>query len=316
MPRRPRLAIALLTLTAGCAELDSIEGSSPDTLPATERDRVVLGHDLFFDPGLSGAGDVSCASCHDPELHGADGLPKSIGTLGQTARRNAPSVFNAALSDRQFWDGRASSLEEQAMGPLFSEHEMGQTQQGLVAYVERAYASQLDAAFPDRSGPTVDQITAALAAYQRHLPQPSRFDRFIDGDRQALSRQERRGYRLFERNCSFCHTGAGVGGSQFETLGDQVPWPQDRREDQGLFEVTGNPDDQMRFVVPSLRNVTRTAPYFHDGSVETLDEAVRLMARHQLDRTFTDRQARAIVAFLGTLEIEEIPAWAYADWAG
>lgn len=297
---------------AGCTQVESIENLDPGQLQPVERARFELGRALFFDPGLSGAGDVACASCHIPELYGADGLPKSEGTGGALGSRNAPSVFNAALRSRQFWDGRADTLEEQARGPLFAEDEMGQTEVGLVNYMRGAYPDALAEAFPEEEGPTVEQVTVALATYQRLLPRRARFDRYFDGDREAFDRQERRGYRLFKRNCAFCHDGPGLGGRGFEKLGDQEPWPADRRGDQGRFEATGEPDHKMQFMVPSLRNVAQTAPYFHDGSVETLDEAVRLMGRHQLGREFTGPQRRALVAFLKTLDAEDVPSWASA----
>lgn len=314
MPARLFPVVLALSLASACTEVKTIADRDPSELDAVQRARMRLGHDLFFDPGLSGAGDVSCASCHDPERAGTDGRAKAVGTGGRMGRRNAPSTFNAALKDLQFWDGRAETLEEQAAGPLFADDEMGQTEAGLLDYVGVAYAEPLADAFPDEDGPTVAQVTVALATYQRMLPRRSRFDRFLDGDRGALSNTERRGWRLFDRNCAFCHDGPGVGGTHFEKLGDAVAWPEDRREDQGRFEITGDPDDRMVFVVPSLRNAAQTGPWFHDGSVETLERAVRLMARHQLGRTLSDRKVKAIVAFLETLDAEEPAPWASADW--
>lgn len=304
------LGLALM----GCGDIESIQNPDPTDLDPTEFARVRLGHGLFFDPGLSGAGDVSCSSCHEPAQFGADGLARSEGTGGALAHRNSPSVFNAALKERQFWDGRAQTLEEQASGPLFAANEMGQTEEGLLEHVRAAWADEFELAFPGEDGPTLEQVTLALASYERMLPRRSRFDRFIDGDRGALSRHERRGYRIFRRNCTDCHDGAGAGGTDFRKLGEDVPWPQDRREDQGLFEVTGDPSDQMVFMVPSLRNVSETGPWFHDGSVDSLEEAVRLMSHHQLDRKFTRAQVRAVVSFLGTLTAEDVQPWAYEDW--
>jgi len=301
---------------AACGEVESISNPDPSQLDATERARVRLGHGLFFDPGLSGAGDVSCSSCHEAAEFGADGLARSKGTGGTIVGRNAPSVFNAALKTRQFWDGRAETLEEQASGPLFAAAEMGQTEEGLLRHVGAAWAPEFALAFPGEEGPTLDQVTRALASYEQMLPRRSRFDRFVDGDRRALNRQERRGYRIFRRNCTDCHDGPGAGGTEYRELGEDVPWPEDRREDLGLFEVTGDRSDEMVFMVPSLRNVSKTGPWFHDGSVESLQEAVRLMARHQIDRTFTDAQEAALVSFLGTLTAEDVQPWAYEDWDG
>lgn len=307
--------VPLLGLAAfGCGDVASIANPDLAELDDTALARMQLGHDLFFDPGLSGAGDVSCASCHEPAEFGADGLPRSKGTGGVTVRRNSPSVFSAPLKTLQFWDGRADSLEAQASGPLFAPDEMGQTEEGLLAHVSAAWAPEFELAFPGEEGPTVEQATMALAAYQRMLPRRGAIDRFLDGDRKALSRTERRGYRIFRRNCTDCHDGAGIGGDKYRKLGDEVAWPQDRREDKGRFEVTGDPSDEMVFVVPSLRNVAETGPWFHDGSVESLEEAVALMGRHQLDRTFTAAQTKALVSFLKTLTAEDVQPWAYEDW--
>ena len=304
----------MVTATA-CGEFESIDDPDVDELDATALAQVRLGHALFFDPGLSGAGDVSCASCHDPHTYGVDGLARSEGTGGAVVGRNAPSTFNAALKDLQFWDGRARSLEEQAAGPLFAPNEMGQTEEGLLEHVRETWADAFAVAFPGEEGPTLEQVTVAIAAYERMLPSRSAFDRFVDGDREALSARARRGFRIFRRNCSNCHDGPALGHG-LQKLGDKVPWPSERRADLGRFEVTGDPDDQMVFAVPSLRNVAETGPWFHDGSVETLEEAVRLMARHQVDRRLTAAQERAVVAFLRSLTAEDVPPWAFEDWEG
>ncbi|MEM7157266.1 MAG: cytochrome c peroxidase [Myxococcota bacterium] len=302
-------------MATACGEFGSIDNPDMDELDATALAQVRLGHALFFDPGLSGTGDVSCASCHDPAAFGVDGLARSEGTGGATVSRNAPSTFNAALKDLQFWDGRAQSLEEQVVGPLFAPNEMGQTEEGLLEHVRETWADAFAAAFPAEDGPTLEQVTRAIAAYERMLPRRSAFDRFVDGEREALSAQARRGYRIFRRNCSNCHDGPALGHG-LQKLGDKVPWPDDRRTDLGRLEVTGNPDDAMVFAVPSLRNVAETGPWFHDGSVETLEEAVRLMARHQVDRRFTEAQEGAVVAFLRSLTAEDVQPWAFEDWEG
>ncbi len=301
---------------SGCGDLDSISNPDPAQLDSVEFARFRLGHGLFFDAGLSAEGDVSCSSCHDPARFGADGMPRSEGTGGALAPRNAPSVFNAALKSRQLWDGRVPTLEEQASGPLLAANEMGQTKEGIVEHARAAWGPDFEQAFPGEPGPTLEQVNLALAAYQDMLPRRSRFDRFIDGDRRAFDRQERRGYRIFRRSCSECHDGSAVGATELRKLGEEVPWPADKREDQGLFEHTGDPKDKMRFFVPSLRNVSETGPWFHDGSVESLEEAVRLMARHQLDRRFTDAQEQALVAFLRTMTAEDVQPWAYESWDG
>ncbi len=312
--RRIGCALALLCATA-CTEVSSIDNPDPTSLDEIEFARMRLGHRLFFDPGLSGSGETSCASCHEPEQFGADGLARSLGDEGTPVFRNAPSTFNAALKSRQFWDGRADTLEEQALGPLLAADEMGGSEASILQHVGD-YDDMFENAFPGEDGPTLEQVSVALAQYQRMLPRRSRFDAFVDGDRDALTRTERRGYRLFRRNCDFCHGGPGLGGEQIELLGDDTPWPADKRHDQGLYEVTGRDGDRMKFVVPSLRNVSKTAPYFHDGSVETLENAVRLMGRHQLGRSLSDRNVRALVAFLKTLEADDVQPWALPDWKG
>ncbi len=305
---------ALLSLlsvgAAGCDALRPIEAVDLEQLSPEARAQVQLGRALFFEPGLSGAGDVSCASCHDPEHYGAEPLPTSVGTGGAALSRNAPSVLNAGLKRLQFWDGRADTLEAQALGPLLADDEMGQTEAGLIDWIE-AHPEGFAQAFPGEIVPTVDQVTRALAAYQRALPSPSRFDRYLQGERALFTADEAEGLSLFRRDCAFCHSGAGLGGTKLRELGEDVPWPADRRDDLGRAEVTGRASDEMVFVVPSLRNVSETGPWFHDGSVETLEEAVALMGRHQLGEDLSDREIEGLVAFLGTLRAESLPAWAY-----
>jgi cytochrome c peroxidase len=304
---------ALLALSAlvGCADIQPIAAIDLDALPAQERAQVDLGRALFFDEALSRAGDVSCGTCHQPENYGAEALPTSIGTGGVELRRNAPSVFNAALKDLQFWDGRATTLEEQALGPLLAEDEMNADPAAVEAHVASNYGAAFAMAFPDATAPTLDHVASALAAYQRTLPTPSRVDRYLNGDIDALSELEIAGLRQFRADCAFCHSGDGAGGDSFERLGDQIAWPSDRQDDLGRFEVTGNERDRMVFVVPSLRNVAQTAPYFHDGSVETLEEAVELMGHHQLGTRLPESEVTALVAFLQALDAETIPEHAF-----
>jgi cytochrome c peroxidase len=298
-----------IVLFAACDPLGPLPEVDPPATAQEEAQRT-LGHRLFFDTSLSGAGDVSCASCHAPERYGTDGKATSIGTGGAVGARNAPSTFNAALKRWQFWDARADSLEAQAEGPLFAPDEMGTSPEALVDYVAASYPDLLESAYPQAESVEVDHVTLALAAYQRTLPAPSRFDRYLRGDRSALHPTEREGLQLFRNNCAFCHTGEGIGGARQRVLGDEEPWPN--QDDLGRFQVTGDDRDRMVFVVPSLRNVAQTAPYFHDGSVATLDEAVRLMARHQLGERMPDNEVSAIVAFLGALDAETVPPWAFA----
>jgi len=304
-----RWLIGLLTACNGLAPIPqpTLAGLAPGA-----RAEIELGRELFFAPELSSTGTVSCATCHQPEHFGAEPRATSVGVTDTPLRRNAPSVFNAALKTTQFWDGRVETLEEQVRGPLFAEDEMGQTEEGLLAVLEERFADRFAAVYPDERGPTVDQVTRAIAAYERVLPAPSAFDRFLLGDREALSDTARRGLRRFRNDCAFCHGGPGVGGEQLERLGDDIPWPRNRQQDRGVEELTGDPADRMVFVVPSLRNVSRTGPWFHDGSVETLEEAVELMGRHQLGQELDDARIAELVAFLESLETERVPPWAFA----
>jgi cytochrome c peroxidase len=301
-----RYPVAALGLVA-CVGIDAIEAPDFEALGRTEQAQVELGHALFFDPGLSADGQVSCATCHRPDHGGAEPLATSLGVFGQVGRRNAPSVWTAALVSPLFWDGRADTLEEQALGPLLAEDEMGADEASVVAYLDGNYAAAWEAAFPERSGADLEGFAQAIAAYERQLVAPGRVDAFLQGDREALTEQEVAGYRMFRRRCSFCHSGAGVGGEGFERLGDEVPWPD--RSDLGVFERTGDPDDEHVFRVPSLRAVGETAPYFHDGSVATLREAVVLMGKHQLGTTFSSEELDELVAFLRALSPEVSPRW-------
>lgn len=301
----------LLTLVIpsalACRGMEPID--PPPALDAVGQARVALGRALFVDPDLSADGTVPCSSCHRPEHGGAEPLAVSEGIGGARGRRNAPSVFNASLKFAQFWDGRVETLDAQALGPLYAADEMGLDAETLVARLSGSatYPAAFARAFPNDPDPIrPDNVAAAIAAYERRLAWPGRVDRFLQGDESALSSQERAGYDYFAGNCAFCHDGPGVGGQRIEKLGDQVPWPEDRAADRGRAEVTNEPGDDLRFVVPSLRHVGQTAPYFHDGSVETLEEAVRLMAKHQLDETLTEQQVTDLVAFLRAID-GEIP---------
>jgi cytochrome c peroxidase len=299
----------LFLLLAACAGLEPIPPSTPDTLDAMERARVDLGHRLFFDPGLSRDGTIACSTCHDPAHHGAEPHATSTGIGGVVGGRNAPSVFNAALKDLQFWDGRASSLEEQALGPIYAEAEMGQTPAGLTAYVAEVYADELAVAFPGEDDVPA-AVAQALAAYERLLPQPTRVDRYLAGE-DVLTAAERRGLRTFRSRCAWCHGGPAFGGERLEALGRAEPWPEDE-PDRGRLAVTGESADDLVFLVPSLRNVARTAPYLHDGSVATLEEAVRTMDRHMVRADLSEAQIADLVAFLGALDTEFVPSWAFA----
>ncbi len=271
---------------------------------ATEVAQISLGKQLFFDSRISQDNKTSCSSCHQLEHGGADGRAKSSGTAGKQGARNTPTVYNAARHVAQFWDGRAPSLESQAGVPILGETEMGMLEPKRVTSVLRTikgYVPAFTAAFPGE-GSTVDfeHATKAIAAFERTLITPSRWDRFLGGDVKALRGKEIEGIKMFaDLGCVQCHTGDLIGGMMFQRTGLVVPWPN--QSDEGRYKVTHDEADRMVFKVPSLRNVTLTAPYFHDGSVSDLREAVTLMAKHQLGIHVTDDEASAVVAWLGTL---------------
>lgn len=265
---------------------------------------VALGRRLFHEPVLSIGHDVTCASCHSLNGFGADGRRVSFGHLGQTGSRNAPSVYNAAGQIAQFWDGRAASVEEQAKGPVLEPLEMGMPDTvAVLAHMNGSalYREAFRAAFPTQRHPiNYDNVGRAIGAFERGLVTPSRWDRYLEGDSAALTPAELRGATTFVRvGCASCHAGAYVGGSMFRKIGLVKPWPS--QADSGRYNVTHRAEDLFVFKVPPLRNVVQTSPYFHDGSINDLHEAVRLMWRHQLGRELTDAEIQSIVAWLGTL---------------
>ena len=268
--------------------------------------QVALGELLFSDTRLSGNLTVACISCHDPAKGGVDGLQFSAGIGGAIGGINAPSVLNAAYNLAQFWDGRASSLEIQAAGPIHNPLEMGSNweqvlsrlreDKGLVERFARAYADGLNA----------DNVAHAIATYERFLVTANgRFDRYLKGEKQLLTPVEVDGYRRFrEYGCASCHQGMLLGGNMYQKFGVMGVYFAGRnitKEDLGRFNVTQREEDRHVFKVPSLRNVELTAPYFHDGSAPTLESAVSIMGRYQLGRDLSTQDIQAIVAFLKTL---------------
>jgi cytochrome c peroxidase len=275
---------------------------SPDN-PLTN-EKIQLGRMLYFDTRLSHNRDVSCNSCHDLATYGVDHTPVSTGEGGQQGARNAPTVYNAAAHMAQFWDGRAPSVEEQAKGPVLNPKEMAMRSPSEVEGVLRAipgYATAFQKAYPGEAQPvTFDNMAKAIAAFERVLITPSRWDQFLNGDSTALTDNERLGFMSFRMaGCAMCHNGPAIGATSFQRLGRAKEWPN--RADQGRFEVTKEQTDRMVFKVPSLRNVEMTAPYFHDGSVQTLEEAIRMMGEHQLGRNLPPQEIANIAAWLRTL---------------
>jgi cytochrome c peroxidase len=270
---------------------------------------IGLGRTLWYDQRLSINQSQSCNTCHPLDRYGADGLPRSLGHDAQPAKRNSQTVYNAAFHVAQFWDGRSPTVEEQAKAPILSAMEMGMHSPQQVEEVLRSipgYGPLFAAAFPGVTEPiTFDNVARALGAFERRLVTPSRFDRFLAGDYSQLSPEEQRGLVTFiKTGCVTCHVGATVGGSMFRKLGEIEPYAT---ADLGRFETTGLEADRYVFKVQSLRNVERTGPYLHDGSIQTLEEMVRLMARHQLGKQLREDEVSAIVTFLKTLT-GELPA--------
>lgn len=268
--------------------------------------KVELGRLLFFDRRLSKSQTLSCATCHDLQRFGVDGLPVSPGHKGQLGKRNAQSVYNAGNHVALFWDGRAKNLEEQAKGPLLNPAEMAMPDAAAVEKVVRSipgYAPLFTRAFPGATEPiSFDTITQAIAAFERTLVTPSRFDEYLKGKETALTEAERQGLLTFmSLGCMVCHKGEGVGAGMYQALGFAVKVPVEFMADQGRFEVTKRDDDKNRFRVPSLRNIEKTGPYLHDGSLKTLDETVLFMGRYQLGKDLTKEELVSVITFLKSL---------------
>ena len=269
--------------------------------------KVELGRRLFHETRLSGDGSMSCASCHNLASGGVDRLPFARGIGGKEGSINTPTVFNSGLNFRQFWDGRAETLEDQVDGPLQNPAEMaGAWSKAISALAEDpSYAREFADIYHD--GITPNNIRDAIATFERSLITPnSRFDRFLRGEYTALSENEREGYRLFKRiGCISCHQGMNMGGNIFQKLGIMEDYFAARGQvnaaDFGRFNVTRREEDRFFFKVPSLRNVALTAPYLHDGRAANLNDAVRIMARYQLGVQLHESEEAAIVAFLRTL---------------
>ncbi len=269
--------------------------------------KVALGERLFHERRLSSDGKVSCATCHDLKLGGTDGLPHSVGVAGRIGNTNSPTVFNSSMNFRQFWDGRARTLEEQVQGPLLNPMEMDGSWDKILRVLgdDSTYVEAFRATY--RSPPTETNVVDALVTFEKSLTTPNaRFDRFLLGDASAFSATEKSGFELFQSlGCVACHQGAGVGGNMFQRFGIMGNFFKDRGRDApsdwGRFNVTRRASDRHTFKVPSLRNVAVTAPYFHDGSAPTLENAVALMGRYQLGTELGPGEIAQLVAFLKTL---------------
>lgn len=318
----PKVPIILLCLAAGtlpcaCADrqaatVDHAQLTAFAPLPVvmvTDANlmspaRIDLGRRLFYETLLSEDHQVSCNSCHHLKAYGVDGRRSSTGVKGQLGGRNAPSVYNAAAQVAQFWDGRALTIEEQAKGPILHPVEMGMPNSKEVVKHLRAdptYVKMFTDAFPGERQPvTYDNVGRAIGAFERMLVTPSRWDAYLKGNEEAITDEEKIGLNVFLKSgCTGCHHGPFLGGTAFQKAGVVTPWPD--QDDQGRSQVTKRSEDAMVFKVASLRNVEKTAPYFHDGAVADLAEAVTWMGRHQFGRELTPKEVQSIVAYLKTL---------------
>jgi cytochrome c peroxidase len=289
---------------AGTAMAQSSEPIQPiQAAKVTEPAKVELGKKLFFDPRLSKSGFISCNSCHNLSMGGSDNLKSSIGDKWQKGPINSPTVLNSRNSLAQFWDGRAKDLKAQAAGPIANPGEMAMTHDLAVDMLRSIpqYVSEFKTVFGNDKL-TIDEVTAAIAAFEDTLVTPnSRFDQWLKGNKKALKPDELAGYNLFKKNgCIACHNGINVGGNSFQKMGTVEAYKTTSTA-EGRVAVTGQEADRFRFKVPSLRNVELTYPYFHDGSADTLSQAVNTMSRLQLGRAFSDEENAQIVAFLKTL---------------
>ncbi|MEZ5387014.1 MAG: cytochrome-c peroxidase [Prosthecobacter sp.] len=281
----------------------------PAAVPAPDNEltdaKIDLGRMLYYENRISKGEKISCNSCHKLDAYGQDNLPFSPGHDGSLGGRSSPTTYNAAIHIAQFWDGRAPSVEEQAKGPVLNPVEMGMPDADFVVKVLKSmpgYVEAFKAAFPGEADPiTYDNFGKAVGAFERKLLTPSKWDTFLKGDKSALTAEEKKGFATFAKTgCVTCHNGAGVGGMMYQKLGLVKPWPN--LKDNGRADVTKNDGEKFFFKVPSLRNITETAPYLHDGSVKTIEEMVKMMAEYQLGKQLTDEETASIVTFLKALK--------------
>lgn len=274
-------------------------------------DKIALGRMLYYDKRLSKNHDVSCNSCHLLDQYGVDSMATSSGHKGQHGERNAPTVYNAGGHLAQFWDGRAADLEAQAKGPVLNPIEMAMPDEAAVLAVLESIPGYVEAfgkAFPGDKPITYDNMANAIGAFERKLVTPSPFDKWLAGDDAALSPEATAGLQLFlDTQCATCHNGYGIGGGQYQKLGSVKAW--EGLKDEGRFVITADPRDKFVFKVPGLRNIDKTGPYLHDGSIDSLSDMVAKMLEHQTNRStpFSDGEMKQMLAFLGSLT-GELPA--------
>ncbi len=262
--------------------------------------KALLGKKLFFDTRLSHDNTISCASCHFLEDGGDDNIEVSFGINQQTGTRNSPTVLNARYNVTQFWDGSAKDLQEQAKGPIHNPVEMGSNFEEVVSKLKKDKNYHREFLSLYKNGITGLNITDAISEFEKTLITPnSRFDKFLRGDKKALSSDELNGYKLFkEYGCISCHNGINIGANIMQKLGVIEDFDT---EDLGLYNITKNEEDKFYFKVPSLRNIELTAPYFHDGKIKTLKESVEKMAEYQIGYILEAQEIEYIIKFLITL---------------
>lgn len=304
-----RIALAIIAATsfAGTGLANAANHNEPiqpiKAFKAKNPALVELGKKLYFDPRLSKSGFISCNSCHNLSMGGTDNIKTSIGHNWHQGPINSPTVLNSSMNVAQFWDGRAADLQAQAGGPIDNPGEMGFTHELAVSVLQSIpeYVAEFKSNFGSDKV-TIDEVTKSIAAFEETLVTPnSRFDKWLMGDNNALTKNEIAGYKLFkDSGCVACHNGPAVGGNSYQKMGVVEPYKTDNPA-EGRSAVTGNDADRFNFKVPTLRNVQLTYPYFHDGGAATLKDAVNTMTRVQLGKKFTDDENAQVVAFLKTL---------------
>jgi len=285
----------------------------PKVMPGSNTDtaeKIHLGKRLYFETSLSINHTQSCNTCHNISNGGAgvDHLPASVGALGNTGSRNAPATWNAGLHVAQFWDGRAKTLAQQAKSPIFNPKEMamGSEEDVIIRLNNAGYLADFINAFPNQASPiNIDNISTALASFQRTLITRDRFDQYLAGNLSAINSKEKNGLAVFiAKGCVACHNGSVLGGQLFMKMGIVHPYPN--KVDKGVAQVTGNAADNFFFKVPSLRNILKTAPYFHDGAAKTIEQAIEDTGWHQLGLKLHPNDTKAIKAFFKTLNNQTI----------
>lgn len=310
-------ALMLLSFTASAQDISAIRAQAntffkplPASMPGSENDsaeKIALGEKLYFETALSVNNTQSCNSCHlldEGKKAGVDNLRVSPGAIeGKKGDRNSPTVWNAGFHFVQFWDGRAADLKEQAKGPILNPVEMAIPDEATAVKNLKAagYDAEFNKVFGTKNALTYDNIAEAIAAFERTLITKDRFDDFLKGDDKALTEKELAGLQKFiSSGCIACHTGPLLGGNMYQKMGLVNAYPN--KEDKGRFTETQKASDMYMFKVPSLRNIAQTAPYFHDGAAETLEQAVSDMAWYQLGQKLDEETTASIVAFLKTMD--------------